>query len=528
MTAAAKDNPAPQEKGKDISRWLLPAASSDNHPDNFSSTALVAASSDTHSLALPYLSNEQQVSSDASSSDRLLVPVAVHPSLPPPSTPIPPQSLIMDRTPQTLLDNRPFNNNNSNENDDFWANTFLEPSAAAAVAASSAASPPRRLDPDMDFLQHLQEPLMVMSPASADSSSGHRMPAGAFPSWFWAWYRNTWCGLPPVASRNDTNTGSTQSNDASDGPISTTQCVPTVLLLAVWTLLVWLLGTRSSPCPALSPPEPQWFPAVQRHQYLLDCAARMAHDATNHGSLYNSSFSNYSLAQSAAMDWFLTGPGRDIPIDSCHDDTDGSSKSSNTNGGGDNPNNAPCQHDNDFQPLFALVVLRGALRVPFATWNRDAVPIRSLGDVCHWARVTCSEKPIEEFEHTLNGKQAVFPSQHVVTRLTLEHANLTGTLPREMVVGLPHLTSLELFSNAFLLGTLPEFVGQWIDMQALKLHSTSLSGTIPNSWSRLTSLQELRLDGTRIVGSVPEELCQLSQLQHISVPDTVSCSCCKR
>jgi hypothetical protein len=231
---------------------------------------------------------------------------------------------------------------------------------------------------------------------------------------------------------------------------------------------------------------------VLRYQHLLECVEQASPPTIGRAEMIADELPS---PRQTAIDWFLTGPGRDVIIDGdCH---------------------------GDFATLYSLLIIRDSLRVPDASWYNDKNSIRTTRDVCiHWTRVNCSSS--ESFG---DNSGPVF----AVTKLSLEHSNLAGSFPVEMVSGLQLLTSLQVFSNSDLAGTLPEFLSQLTRLEQLELHSTALSGSIPTSWGRLTSLQELLLHNTSITGTVPSEVCQLtsSKLQTVRVPISVQCSCCK-
>ena len=71
-----------------------------------------------------------------------------------------------------------------------------------------------------------------------------------------------------------------------------------------------------------------------------------------------------------------------------------------------------CSWDDEFGLLFALIIFRESLGIQDPSWHPDR-PVQGLSDVCRWKRVTCG-------------------SNKAIVKLSLNHANLNGTLPNEM------------------------------------------------------------------------------------------------
>jgi hypothetical protein len=170
--------------------------------------------------------------------------------------------------------------------------------------------------------------------------------------------------------------------------------------------------------------------------------------------------------QQKAVDWFLFGPGSGIPAP--NDDTH-------------------CQWHTPFGVLYAVLVLRGSLAIKDHSWFAD-IMVHNVSDVCTWKRVKCEGDAIVSLE--------------------LSHANLTGSIPLE-IVGLPTLTTLKLFSNPMLVGSIPEELGKLEHLEKLYIQSTSLHGMLPTQLGLLSNLDEFHLDHTLLSGVVPNEVCQL-------------------
>lgn len=337
----------------------------------------------------------------------------------------------------------------------------------------------------------LQEPLLLLpvgqrrqrrheqqaAEAVAEDASPDQQQPG-----LWQYYFG---GLGCCFSRG-TRTPETSTDYCQNSSVLVVQSliIAVVLLALVQVWMYHLLETKL--CPSSASQQHSRFPAVERFQALLECAAQWSETVPG-----DNDFPANNEIQSAAVEWFLTGPGRNMAIV----DKD-----------------CPVDGNSSFSAVYALIVLRGSLKVPDASWYSSSA-VHTLQDVCHWARVTCSSGGDDD-------------SNKKITGLSLQQANLTGSIPGE-IAGLHHLTSLEMYSNPALTGALPESLSRMPALQHLKLQQTGISGTIPTAFGQMTALQELLLDHTGITGCVPDELCQLPALQHFHVPDAVSCSCCK-
>ena len=170
----------------------------------------------------------------------------------------------------------------------------------------------------------------------------------------------------------------------------------------------------------------------------------------------------HDAVMTRAVKWFLTGAGQDISVP----DSD-------------------CAWNAPFGILYALIVTRETLTVTDRSWHTGN-PLVDSSDACKWKRIKCDEN-------------------QTITGLTLNHANLTGTIPDELAQGLARLTKLHLYSNDNLIGSIPSQFG----LLELFVHKTRLTGTIPSHLGRLVLLKELLLDTTSLSGTMPSEICQL-------------------
>jgi hypothetical protein len=386
----------------------------------------------------------------------------------------PPNTLHMDRTPPPPPTRAALNasanddgilalDRNETSNDDPFHNQvlFLTNDNSADLSTSR----------ETDLLQ---EPLLIHTTSDSNENKG-----------MWTWLTELGqCG-------NEEDLLSDRRPHPAVPPL---RVVIFVLVIVAIFAVIRMLVLDSSRCNGSASGHSKLYPTVLRYQHLLECVEQASPQTTGRAEM--GADDGLPSPRQTAIDWFLTGPGRDVVIDGdCH---------------------------GDFATLYSLLMLRESLRVPDASWYNDKNSIRTTRDVCiHWTQVNCSSS-----ESLLGDDSGPVFS---VTKLSLENSNLAGSFPVEMVAGLQLLTSLQVFSNADLVGTLPEFLSQLTRLEQLELHSTGLSGSVPTSWGRLTNLQDLLLHNTSITGTVPSEVCQLtsSKLQTVRVPISVQCSCCK-
>lgn len=153
-------------------------------------------------------------------------------------------------------------------------------------------------------------------------------------------------------------------------------------------------------------------------------------------------------AMTRVVSWFLTGAGQDIAVPE-----------------------SDCDWNTPFATLYTLILIRETLLVPDRSWHTNK-PLVDSSDVCQWKRIKCD-------------------NNHNIVALTLNHANITGTIPLELSQGLVNLTRLYLYCNDFIVGTLPSELGQLVWLEEVFVHKTSLTGTIPSHLGHLTLLNEL-------------------------------------
>ncbi|KAL7250033.1 hypothetical protein ACSBR1_012100 [Camellia fascicularis] len=102
-----------------------------------------------------------------------------------------------------------------------------------------------------------------------------------------------------------------------------------------------------------------------------------------------------------------------------------------------------------------------------------------------------------------------------LTTLVLENCGLQGEFPISIFY-LPNLQVLDVSSNAYLTGHLPEFHLS-SPLQHLMLSDTSFLGKLPNSIGNLNFLNQLDFSGCYFSGSLPASLGNLTQLNYLSL-----------
>ncbi|XP_028093075.1 receptor-like protein 7 [Camellia sinensis] len=102
-----------------------------------------------------------------------------------------------------------------------------------------------------------------------------------------------------------------------------------------------------------------------------------------------------------------------------------------------------------------------------------------------------------------------------LTTLVLENCGLRGEFPISIFY-LPNLQVLDVSSNRYLTGHLPEFHPS-SPLQQLMLSETSFSGKLPDSIGNLNFLNHLDFFGCYFSGSLPASLGNLTQLNYVSL-----------
>lgn len=139
---------------------------------------------------------------------------------------------------------------------------------------------------------------------------------------------------------------------------------------------------------------------------------------------------------------------------------------------------------------------------------------------CKWTGITCEANnfsivSINMFDFGVHGG---FPGGFCLIRtlqnLSLSNNYINGTLSTQSLSPCSHLHVLELDSNV-LVGELPDFPPEFIDLRVLNLEGNNFTGDIPASFGRFPQLQVLKLSGNLLTGPFPPSLTNLSELIHL-------------
>ena len=205
---------------------------------------------------------------------------------------------------------------------------------------------------------------------------------------------------------------------------------------------------------------------------------------------------NSDKPRRTAIEWFLSGGGRDLPVD---------------------PKTCANSWDTTFAIMYSLIVTRESVKVHDPSWHSNKTMHNSY-DVCRWSRVQCT-------------------TEGVINGMTFNNAGLYGSIPPELMV-LTNLERLELITNPNLKGTLPTEFGQLQELKYLFVHETGVSEAVPSEIGHLHKLQQFLLDHTSLTGTMPKQVCDLvSNGTLVSLRNTcpgndgpsssqLSCSCC--
>jgi hypothetical protein len=97
-----------------------------------------------------------------------------------------------------------------------------------------------------------------------------------------------------------------------------------------------------------------------------------------------------------------------------------------------------------------------------------------------------------------------------VDEIILPGNRLLGSIP-DSLGNLVNLRALELTGNQ-LSGSIPDTLGDLVNLQDLHLDFNQLSGSVPDSLGNLMNLQDLQLEGNQLSGSIPDTLGKLANL----------------
>ncbi|KAH7667709.1 Non-specific serine/threonine protein kinase protein [Dioscorea alata] len=147
--------------------------------------------------------------------------------------------------------------------------------------------------------------------------------------------------------------------------------------------------------------------------------------------------------------------------------------------------------------------------------HHKAHPISSWGDqndddCCHWVGVRCNN--ISGHVVRLN----LQPSRPQSSDDTCDKWDLSGNIS-ESLIGLQHLTYLDLSNNCFLNISIPKFLGSLEHLVHLDLSSSRFTGVIPHELGNLTRLRYLNLANYYNKVDDAEWLSGLSSLRYLSM-----------
>lgn len=128
----------------------------------------------------------------------------------------------------------------------------------------------------------------------------------------------------------------------------------------------------------------------------------------------------------------------------------------------------------------------------------NSIPWRGETDLCSW----------EGVKECLNGR---------VSKLVLEHLNLTGSLDSRILNQLDQLRVLSFKSNS-LSGSIPNLSGLH-NLKSVYLNDNNFTGSFPESLTSLHRLKTINLSGNRLSGKIPASLLRLSRLYTLDVRD---------
>ena len=115
---------------------------------------------------------------------------------------------------------------------------------------------------------------------------------------------------------------------------------------------------------------------------------------------------------------------------------------------------------------------------------------------CFWSGLTCADQSRKGH----------------VSWIDLSRNNLVGSIPDELSLLSDDLELLWLSGNDGLVGSIPEWIGNFSHLQNLSLFETSLGGNLPPSLYTLEKLTALRLYGSKFKGTIATEIGELKEL----------------
>jgi len=99
-----------------------------------------------------------------------------------------------------------------------------------------------------------------------------------------------------------------------------------------------------------------------------------------------------------------------------------------------------------------------------------------------------------------------------------------GPIPNE-IGALSQMKVFDMCMNPKLVGTIPEGIANWNNVEEVWLSATDLSGPVPAGLSELNSLAKLYLEDTKLSGTLASNLCSLDGLQFTCSNRLCGCDC---
>ncbi|CAB9520253.1 Leucine Rich Repeat [Seminavis robusta] len=142
--------------------------------------------------------------------------------------------------------------------------------------------------------------------------------------------------------------------------------------------------------------------------------------------------------------------------------------------------------------------------------SSNSTTVRHKSSECHWfSRYSFNIWPYDQPQQE---SACDDDDNHVYTKLSLHENNLQGELPPEIYL-LTSLTSLSLYANPRLQGTISTWIGQLTNLQRWYMAGLNgLSGTLPSEIGKLTNIQDISLIHNRLTGTIPTHIGRLVNL----------------
>lgn len=97
----------------------------------------------------------------------------------------------------------------------------------------------------------------------------------------------------------------------------------------------------------------------------------------------------------------------------------------------------------------------------------------------------------------------------VYTSLTLDFVGVSGQIPQELglLTGLKRLSlRSEGLGSPSVSGTLPDSIGELVDLETIRLNGNNIGGTLPSTVGQLTNIRVFLLSGNSLIGTIPSEI----------------------